>query len=304
MAGILNSKERLLDTIVTLEGRRQIVGGNLQIKYAAFSDRFTFYRGDVVSGSDDASKRLFFETVSLPSDQITFEADDSGALLHFNNAGATRLHNGKIVQNAEFATGSLFASLATGLLTSSVDHFTNLRVIGTNDYFREDTQFRINNNKLTFSINEERPIGPTKVQSISVDKADSFFQDRRLSHIPNFKFMPPKNKAQFANVEGSPLGLFQPLGQEEILSYEQLEKELEGKEFFDVKFSDTSRDNNLFAQFFEVSPNNLKKLDVIDFGTFPSSGQNEDLHVFFVGKVYIDDLGRSTFLNLFTMVFS
>jgi hypothetical protein len=45
----------------------------------------------------------------------------------------------------------------------------------------------------------------------------------------------------------------------------------------------------------------MSKLDVIDFGSFPF--ENGDAHAFFVGKVYLDGLGRHTFINLFTIVF-
>ena len=44
MAGILDNKERIIDSIVTLEGRRQVIGGKLKVEFASFSDRYTFYQ--------------------------------------------------------------------------------------------------------------------------------------------------------------------------------------------------------------------------------------------------------------------
>lgn len=300
--GILNNKERILDTIVTLEGRKQIVGGKMQIKFAAFSDRYTFYQGDILSGSDDASRRVFFEAASLPSDQITFEADDSGRLLQNNPAPRLFTKLGKLVQDNSYVTDkSVFASLAAGLLTSSVDNFNDLRILGSKDFFRDDEQFRLSDNKLDFTITDNSPIGPEQIQSISVDKVDSFFQDKRLSHIPNFKFLPPKNK-ETNGLGGDKMGTYQPLGQSEILTLEELLEDLEGKDYQTIDFTETSRSNNLFAQFFEITTNEIKKLDVIDFGSFPT--EDGDVHVFFVGKVYVDSLQRSTFINLFTLVFS
>ena len=44
MAGILNSKTRILDTILTLEGRRQLADGDFQVKYVSFTDGSSFYQ--------------------------------------------------------------------------------------------------------------------------------------------------------------------------------------------------------------------------------------------------------------------
>ena len=72
MAGILNDKKRVMDTIITNEGRRQVAEGELQIKYASFTDRGTFYTGNSGSIADDASSRLYFEATGRLQDQIIF----------------------------------------------------------------------------------------------------------------------------------------------------------------------------------------------------------------------------------------
>ncbi len=303
MAGILNNKSRILDSIVTLEGRRQIVGGKLKIEFASFSDRFTFYEADAVSGSSDASDRIFFEAVSLPQDQVTFEADDSGRLLSFEGRNFVKTKMGKPVVSGSFLTDrAQFASTANKLLSSSVDNFKDLRSIGSDEFFRDDRDFIVSQNELKFTITDERPFHSEEVQSISVDKAESFFQDKRLSHIKNFKFLPPKNKKTTLDPEGSLLGEFRPLSQPEVLSFDELKSELVNKDSHTVFFSETSRFNNLFGQFFEVTGNDIRKLDVIDFGSFPIES-GESVHVFFVGKIYVDKMRRSTFINLFTVIF-
>ena len=60
MAGILDNKKRVMDTIVTQEGKRQLASGQFQIKYASFTDGSSFYEGDIVSGSSDATRRISF----------------------------------------------------------------------------------------------------------------------------------------------------------------------------------------------------------------------------------------------------
>lgn len=303
MAGILNNKERILDSIITLEGRKQIIGGKLKIEFASFSDKYTFYEGDIASGSADASERIFFESVSLPQDQITFEADDSGRLLAFEGKNFVKVVQGKPVVSGSFLTDpTQFASTANSLLSGSFENFCDLRSIGSTEFFRDDKNFVISPKNIKFKITDERPLGSEDIQSISVDKAESFFQDKRLSHIQNFKFLPPRNKKTTADQEGSLLGEYRPLSQPEFLSIDELYGELKFKDFETIYFSETSRLNNVFCQFFEVTGNDIKKLDVIDFGTFPS-GNGENFHVFFVGKVFTDEIRRSTFINLFTLIF-
>lgn len=115
MAGILDNKKRIMDTIVTQEGRRQLTSGNFKIKYASFTDGNTFYEEDLAVGSTDATIRIPFEAVNKFQDNIVFETDDSGNLLHFQGSEVelnadgsivsmtatypndTRIYNGKVV---------------------------------------------------------------------------------------------------------------------------------------------------------------------------------------------------------------
>ena len=134
MSGILDNKTRIMDTIVTLEGRRQMADGKLRIEYVSFTDSTTFYDPDVVSGSSDVTTRLYFEQCHLPQDQITFEADDSGKLKPFKNVqGIATAPSGKIYTNYsssinfDYLTGSQFASTAGSLLNSSINNFKNLQ---------------------------------------------------------------------------------------------------------------------------------------------------------------------------------
>ena len=42
MAGILNNKTRIMDVIVTAEGKRQLGRGNFRPEFASFSDKNAF----------------------------------------------------------------------------------------------------------------------------------------------------------------------------------------------------------------------------------------------------------------------
>lgn len=329
--GVLDSKSRIFDTVITEEGRRQLGIGEFDLRFVAFSDKFAFYEEDVASGSADANARIYMEAVSLPQDRITFEADDSGKLKVFEKEGNLGVLGGKLVSGSfedrrTLVTDNTFASLAGLMISGSAENFCKLRVIGSKDQLRDTENFILSRQQIEFDINNDSPIAQEDVQSISVDDVESLFQDKRLSHIPNFMFLPPINRQSVQEPDGSPLGHFVPLEQESYASFtvkrrnrirqinfqkgsrnefRVLRRTLRGRDFVDIEFTETSRDNNVFGQFFEIRDQEVLKLDVIDFGSFPSDNPaRPDPRVFFVGKVFVDSVGRHTFVNMFTMIFS
>lgn len=313
MAGILDSKTRIFDTFVTQEGRRQFASGKMKAEYYSFTDGFSIYKTDTINtGSHlDETYRICFEATSLPQDQVTFEADDSGKLMAFRSSGVT-IQAGQIFSGSagQFITGSDFASLSSDLLTSaSIDAFSRLRILGSPDFFDQRfNEFLIGNDNLSFAITNNLPISSSAMQIGKVDNIESLFMDKRLSHVPNFKYLPPVNKARIGGTTSS-LGVFPSLGQAPILTNDDLENELRYTTQIGFKetvtFLQTSRQNNLICQMFEVAGDAMTKLDVIDFGMFtvPNDMEHPTKHVFFVGKVYVDSTGTTTFVNMFSLIF-
>ena len=302
MAGILNSKTRIFDTVLTTEGRRQLAAGTFNISFASFSDSSTFYERDLASGSSDAGKRIFLEAATSLRDQITFETDDSGMLIPYESVkNNTSIAGDKILSgNTIVSNGTSFASLSGEVLSSSIENFKNLMLLGTEDIFKDTSDFKLNRNTATFIITDTVPFAVNDdITETSIDNVESFYQDKRLSHIPNFKYLPPVNKDSSAAI-----GNFTCLEESEILTFEQLEKDLENKEKIEITFPSTSRENNLVSQLFELSEGKMKKLDIIDFGEFVTSDENNpDKQVFFAGKIFIDSKGMPTFVNQFVLVF-
>ena len=78
------------------------------------------------------------------------------------------------------------------------------------------------------------------------------------------------------------------------------------KQFETIRFSKTSKENNIVMQFFEDSRSSkLTKLDIIDAGVFEDPDAKpgkEQKHIYYVGKIYMDDFNTPTFINIFTMV--
>lgn len=85
MSGILDSKSRVIDAILTIDGRRQMAEGTFDISYVTFSDLGVSYDPDQNSGHVDPTNRIYLEACSLPQDQITFEANDQGKLVPFRS---------------------------------------------------------------------------------------------------------------------------------------------------------------------------------------------------------------------------
>ena len=329
MAGILDSKTRIMDVIMTVEGRRQMAAGKFVPMFASFTDRHVFYERDLISGSSDASQYIYFEAESKPQDQIVIENDDSGLLVQYNGGNSVVSTDGKIYSAStttiasetggytrtvfEAPTGSFASSF--GLVQASIINSFKDQVFITTKYaYEQYNNFALNTDTYTFRYNNLSPFrsGQPKIE---VSSLEPLFVDDRLSHIDNFQYLPPTYRSSEDSVE--PLGVYVPLKPTTQLTYEQLISYLKGgdpeiplKEKAVVDFSETSIQSNVFMQMFEgkvaddsASPV-LKKLDCIDFGEFKD--ENDKVRpfkrVFFAGKVYINQYGSPAFVNLFTIV--
>jgi len=84
--GILDSKSRILDAILTVEGRRQMAEGTFDVSYATFTDTDMFYESDAIEGHVDPTDRIYLEASNLPQDQVVFEANDAGNIIPFRDS--------------------------------------------------------------------------------------------------------------------------------------------------------------------------------------------------------------------------
>ena len=365
--GILDSKERILDIIITKEGRRQLAAGeSFNPTYVSFSDRHAFYKYEDIKGiAGDATSRIYFESVSMPEDSIIFEVDDSGNTVGFEpTMTAVVGQNGGILllsqsQNNEpiytLVTGSDFASLAGGIATGSIDNLKSQRLIGSvnnRSKFGKKYSFDLSDNTVSFNITNHKPFNtrPRNAKA-NVNSLKPLFYDERLAHLPNFQFLPPvtkegNNYGEYNDLSGGSLGTFQnlidkigslPIDIKQKDDYDFYTQNITGKslsdaiksvtgisensqndglyERFSINFQNTNFSNNVFAQIFEI-PNSdegldasyekkMTKLDLIDFGEFidPDDDQRKRKHVYFAGKIFVDDSSLPCFVNLFTLVF-
>lgn len=307
MSGFINSKESVFDTIITSEGRRQLSLGRLDIKFATFTDVDSFYEADAVSGTTDASMRPHLETYSRPHDTITFESNDVGDIISAP-AGNFQIRSGRIL----LPSGSSYVSHVTGtindsvdidgILSASLDSYKGLYVIGTRNTSVDDIDVRDMTVTTQFDIVDGMLDSSQGFDVIRIDDVEGIHQDKRLSHAVNFKYLPPINAPTINNPNGTPLGSYPRFDQGNDLSPSELLTELSGKQYFDVKLENTTNLDNLFCQMFDVRTNKVLKLDTIDYGEFIHD--DVSYRVFFVGRIFNDNTGTDTFVNIFTLVFT
>lgn len=277
MAGILDSKSRVIDFALTPVGRRQLATGQVAFEKATVSDRSSFYLKDG-SDADDATKRIYFETYSAAVDQITLESDDSGQLIPYG---------GKNVE---------FSSLAGDVVATSGENFSSLKVLLTDDpETPEKAKFTLSGKGFIFYPTVADVTRPAEA---SVDEIESVLFDKRLSRKRNFSFLPP------VNLDGSRLGHYVDIRQR--LVDDDITELMTAKgvkyQSFVTRCEETSRNNTLNIQIFQQNygEQGIKKLDLIDFGLATFGGRRG--HVIFAGRVVNNSYNFPVFINLLTLV--
>jgi len=319
MAGILNNKERIMDTLVTSLGREQAANGVLRVRYASFTDYHTFYRA---SGSnnvaDDHTSRIYFETFSREQDLIIPELDLGSAISRPFKAGDFTLDGETLASGTfrrgvslydEILSGSALPAMASAALNEITDNFRDLKILGTKDTFSDTTGFSFNETTITFPyrgspgwllspedianglLDRSTRFNDSASSHISVDAAPSLFMDEKLAHLPNFKYLPPVNTPDAFSPIPQPIGKYAKITRDAPLTYNEIIARLHelNRKPQVLSFHETSADNNFFAQVFEVNltDDTFKKLDIIDIGEFetPMDEFSRSKHVFFVGKI-------------------
>jgi len=315
LAGILDSKQRIMDVLITDEGRAQAAAGELSIKFATFTDRHTFYAADELHEAspvaNDASSRIFFECSSRHQDQIVVETLENGTTKAFKAADfdltsqnfVSGLSAEGVPANAPTVfSGSNFVENSTQIIGDITKNFLEQEILGTIDPFSDVTNFTVSRDALKFQITNSKPSGYTS-QNMSLENIESLFQDRRLAHLPNFLYLPPNNQPKVGERYGRRLGNYVNWNQKPHETLQDLMTSLEGRDSQEIEFTETSRENNIIIQPFEFSNAGVKKLVIIDQGECPDEDPfSPGKRVFFIGKLYKDKYGSSTYVNIFTVI--
>ena len=374
MAGILDNKSRVMDFIITPEGRRQLHDGFMRVDYVSYTDKETFYEASLEKGVSDASERIFLEATSTAIDQIALETDDTGQLLTYKGSTFDRfielrsdgtIYQGDTKVRLDAVTGSsTFASLAPKMIDNVTQNFKNQKILATTGF--KTGSFVLNSERADFSITDQNPLHNGFAKEFLIPTIEPLFCQSRLAQVYNFKFLKPRWYSpgtapslglvgRYEKIQNNdfqdPEDPLQVLLRFNTTEYDQdhrlamWEDLMDGNydddyvveyDYYDsstgetyraqaeaywpgdwgeiptkpnkkITFEQTSDDNNILCQFFEVDADNKKvqKLDVVDGGFVVSPNIGEGAYqIFYVGKVYTDNLGYPSFVNLFTLVFT
>lgn len=304
MAGILDSKSRIMDVVITDQGRRQLASGKMQIEYATFTDVGSFYEDDGSGVLADPSSRIYLEAASdLPSDLITLETDDSNILVPYR-ADAVGIAGGNIVASGSSFNRSNVTGSAEIVSRAILQSWQNLQVIGTDDPLDDEQGFTLSRNNIQFQITENFPFTRNDVSTATIDDVESLNHDIRLSKLQNFRYLPPVNNA--GSLAGQSIGEFPNFNEVSDENQQVFERRLKGLESANIEFIETSIENNFVMQAFELSGDDgVIKLDIIDYGYKSSSADPTRLvRTLFAGKILKDGFGNPTFINIFTIEIS
>ena len=342
MARILNSKTRILDTIVTEDGRRQMGDGEVRLRFVSFTDGNTTYEKDPVSGSVDPGSKIHLEATTLPRDRITFETkvpvnnmtfdvNFDGEVQYYPSGPASMTlsdgdllitgSGGSVTSYVHTGSPSQFLSASLDLFKSSLDNFKKLRIISSDEDIDERKFFEVRPSKIDFHIHNDNyaadPVtgAPNPAESIDDASVLEIFQDFRLSHIKNYQFLPPVNKRSMtpAGFPGGalqdviPLAMYTRFSQGGIQTFQDLETVLQFKQKQEIIFDTSSISNDVSIQIFDdrIDRQAFKMLQVIDFGEFSVEKDDEisTKRVFFAGRIFMDSKQDPKFINIFTLVF-
>ena len=317
MAGILDNKERVMDFIITDEGKRQAGQGEMRFKFATFTDLHTFYD---VSGSienpdlaSDGSERIFFEAQSRYQDVIVPELEAGMSMRPFRTKDF-EVAGGNIASGSAFTGISSHPNLLTGsetteniqrVLDGITQNFSDQRIINSIDEFSLFENLILAPTTGTYNLTGQTQFfrAGKETGEIALEDVPSIFQDRRFAHFPNFLYLPPENLPLPGAERGTVLGNYPSFAEKSIVSETEIDESLLNRDFTDVSFTETSRKNNIAIQFFESSKGNIDKLSVVDFGEFEDDDPlSPGKRIVYVGKILRDGFGAETFACIFTVV--
>jgi len=312
MSGILNSKSRILDVILTQIGREQMSRGDFEISFATFSDRNVQYKEGLLPDNwikwnetpgvlSGVQEDIFFEAFSSPNDEIIPEISDEGNFLLLQSVSPTL----KVVQ------GVLYEETANGY--QKVDAFENI------DKFSNITTNRWNNLQLLktktrlqppiFSHNTDQEPIIFKVQEKTLVETASLppvIVDERFSNSLNTMFLAPVVSTPQGETKLRAFNNYtKEYSKDSVL--EEIQRKSSAMQSVKIK-SETKNGYefyNFLGQAFIGTNQDVKKYLVVDGGEFVDSDGVPVMQVYHLGFIFKDSsVGSGTSISKFSRGFS
>ena len=280
--------------------------------------------------------RICFEVFSKDRDEIYVEPNPDGSVflqdgsLVYDSEVFYVTSGSTVTETGNTMTGhNLIYSGTNALLLATENGFKSLQPLKRR--LKNTKKFSLDKNKFSFVINNDSPIDfMNEPTFVNIDNLESFYQDFKLSELPNYELLPPINaitkrslrdyvdtrQARPKNIQEffEKIGITGKVGK------------LSKKQAVDVQFRGMSDANNLALQVLEANSERIGKLVMIDYGKIDDINPFlPGRHVVFVGKILrkpkdrmknegmgasIENLqnlllldSEDVFVNIFTLVF-
>ena len=318
MSGILDKKSRILDFVITENGRSQIEDGDIRYKFATLSDSSIVYTQDfeksLTNKSLVSSSEFYYvplEADTRTNSQINPEFDLGK---YFNKINSNILYNDEDKNEINF-NDSVDVFLTNFSLGSKLK---NLKLLSTKNKINQNTQISFKDNgRLNVSLDFANKTNKYKTIDAYRSKKENIpviALDKRMSHKTNYKVMIPKDISgddlyeldSFSNLENlsenNTTGfLFTSYSQsktkESSSEVKSRQKEINHiidklendpdilKKVYDLE--ENSSENTFIFELHESNflNNSLEKLSFIKVGDFYDSKENRVRKVYLIGKL-------------------
>jgi len=296
VAGILDSKSRILDVILTDIGRDQMNRGEFNVVFASFSDSAVDYKDDGQGVYVDISDRIAFEAHSSPNDEIIPEIDNLGEFLLTKKISPTlTVNNGVLYEQTEEGYNPVDAFARIDSFTDlTTNRFSNLKILRSESSV---PAFDVSNENVVLNIrNTENTLKP------DVEQLNPILVDNRFSGNINMSYLPP------VSLNGGtmkPLRAYnrygKPFTMKNVLN--ELERKSRGKSRIELGSVESFEEHNIIGQMFIKKDQSVKKLLVVDAGEFQNELGKVIMQIYHLGFIFKDENGTSKFTRAYSLVF-
>ena len=295
MSGVLDSKKRVLDVILTELGRDQMNRGEFEVSFVTFSDKGSQYVDDGTGVASSILDNVYFETYSSPADEIIPEIDNEGDFLLTKKVSPTLTVNNRILyeqtdsgykQVDAFANISSFTNITTG-------RWSGLQILKTES---ELDDFTVDRESLSLEFS-------SKNLPRNVDNLKPILVDPRFTGNVNTMYLPPVSEV---NGVSGPMRAYNRFGpentMENIIQGEIIPKSWDSNRI-QLGTENTYESYNLIGQAFMKRDQSVRKYLIVDGGEYTDAEGIPVSQVYHLGFIFKDEFGTSKFSRGFSLVF-